>query len=149
MPIKKENKHLYPENWKAIRGDILDRAGHKCEECGVPNHAIITRPERRVVSEREAKEAGIFTPSRITVANQSILHRLHWVLVVLTISHTDHDPTNNDPGNLRALCQRCHNRHDAAHRRETRDRASAVKTSKKYAGWQMPLVLKEEVEDDG
>jgi 5-methylcytosine-specific restriction endonuclease McrA len=33
--------------------------------------------------------------------------------VVLTIAHLDHTPENNDPSNLRALCQRCHNRYDA------------------------------------
>ena len=30
-----------------------------------------------------------------------------------TVAHLDHDPTNNDPTNLRALCQRCHLTHDA------------------------------------
>lgn len=28
--------------------------------------------------------------------------------VVLTVAHMDQDPANNDPANLRALCQRCH-----------------------------------------
>jgi len=32
--------------------------------------------------------------------------------IVLTISHTDHDISNNDYSNLMALCQRCHIRHD-------------------------------------
>ncbi len=43
--------------------------------------------------------------------------------VVLTIAHLDHTPENNDPSNLRALCQRCHNRYDASHRAETRRQA--------------------------
>src|SRR4030067_3001757 len=42
------------------------------------------------------------------------------VEVVLTIAHLDHDPTNNHDGNLRALCQQCHNQHDVKHRAETR-----------------------------
>ena len=42
--------------------------------------------------------------------------------VVLTIAHLDHTPENCDPENLRALCQRCHNRYDAQHRSETRKR---------------------------
>lgn len=37
--------------------------------------------------------------------------------IVLTIAHLDHTPENNDPANLRAWCQRCHNRYDAPHRR--------------------------------
>ena len=37
--------------------------------------------------------------------------------VVLASAHLDHDPSNNHPHNLSALCQRCHLSHDrlAAH----------------------------------
>ena len=38
MPIRPENKSRYPKNWKEIREEILDRAGHKCEECGAVNY---------------------------------------------------------------------------------------------------------------
>ena len=34
--------------------------------------------------------------------------------VVLATAHLDHDPFNNMPGNLKALCQRCHMLHDKA-----------------------------------
>ena len=34
--------------------------------------------------------------------------------VVLATGHRDHDPTNNDPANLAAWCQRCHILHDKA-----------------------------------
>ncbi len=40
MPIKPENKKRYPKNWKQIRQQILERAGNKCEFCGIPNHTI-------------------------------------------------------------------------------------------------------------
>lgn len=40
--------------------------------------------------------------------------------VVLTVAHLDHRPENNIRENLRALCQKCHNGHDAAHRRAGR-----------------------------
>lgn len=32
--------------------------------------------------------------------------------VVLACAHLDHDPGNNRPRNLKALCQRCHLLHD-------------------------------------
>lgn len=32
--------------------------------------------------------------------------------VILTISHENHDKSNNKDSNLNALCQRCHLRHD-------------------------------------
>ena len=35
-------------------------------------------------------------------------------LVVLACCHLDHDPTNNAPANLAALCQHCHLEHDRA-----------------------------------
>jgi len=40
--------------------------------------------------------------------------------VVLTIAHLDHDITNNDYANLKALCQFHHLRYDAVHHKETR-----------------------------
>lgn len=40
MPIKPENKKLYPKNWKRIREKILERAGVRCDFCGVGNHTF-------------------------------------------------------------------------------------------------------------
>lgn len=42
--------------------------------------------------------------------------------VVLTVAHLDHDHRNHAEENLKALCQRCHNRYDAAHRQVSRKR---------------------------
>ena len=39
MPIKPENKKLYPKNWKEIRRQILERANNKCEFCGIENYS--------------------------------------------------------------------------------------------------------------
>jgi hypothetical protein len=50
-------------------------------------------------------------------------HPITSARVVLTTAHLDHHPPNCDPANLRAWCQRCHNRYDAAHRAGTRARA--------------------------
>jgi 5-methylcytosine-specific restriction endonuclease McrA len=36
-----------------------------------------------------------------------------WYPVVLSIAHLDCDTTNNDPSNLRALCQRCFRKFDS------------------------------------
>jgi hypothetical protein len=41
--------------------------------------------------------------------------------VYLATAHLDHDPTNNRPRNLKAVCQRCHMLHDKdEHRRQRR-----------------------------
>lgn len=53
-------------------------------------------------------------------------HPITGSTVILTVAHLDHDTTNNTRANLRALCQRCHLRHDARlhaqHAAETRRR---------------------------
>jgi hypothetical protein len=46
--------------------------------------------------------------------------------IVLTIAHLDHTHENCARENLRALCQKCHNRHDAKHRAQTRKRRFAA-----------------------
>ena len=87
MPIKPENRHLYPPNWKSeIRPAILLRAGNRCEKCGVENHSMVDRCNGK----RRTK-------------------------IVLTIAHRDHDPTNCASENLAAWCQRCHLDYDRAH----------------------------------
>lgn len=40
MPIKPERKKLYPENWEKISDIIIEKAGYKCELCGIPNHDV-------------------------------------------------------------------------------------------------------------
>lgn len=37
----------------------------------------------------------------------------------ITVHHRDHDTFNNDPSNLRVLCQKCHLRHEGIYRRHT------------------------------
>lgn len=95
MPISKENMRLYPggstnsKEWKAIRADILNRAGDACE--GSP-----AWPECR---------ANNYEPHPATGSK-----------VILTIAHLDHNPSSNCYTNLRAWCQRCHNKYDQPHR---------------------------------
>lgn len=114
MPIKPENKALYPPNWKTeIRPAILGRAKHRCEACGVHNYAVGWRDKRG-----EFQDERRFSTYKKAVEYRDLLNYEvnAYIVIVLTIAHLDHDPTNNDPSNLRALCQRCHNRYDRAHR---------------------------------
>ena len=96
IPISAARMKLYPggsirsTEWLALRGEILARAGDRCE--GTPQF-----PDCR---------AANGTPHPVTGSK-----------VVLTIAHMDQHPGHNDPGNLRALCQRCHNAWDAPHRK--------------------------------
>jgi 5-methylcytosine-specific restriction endonuclease McrA len=47
--------------------------------------------------------------------------------VVLTVAHLDHVPEHCEPANLRAWCQRCHNRYDAPMR------AAGIKARRRMA----------------
>jgi len=41
MPIRPENKKRYPKNWAFISADIrFNRAGNRCENCGIENGSI-------------------------------------------------------------------------------------------------------------
>lgn len=109
MPIRPENKKLYPKNWKQIRKDILQRANNKCEFCGVDNY-----------SEGYRDKDGNFIKSEGMQQEADTLDGEKIIRIVLTIAHLDHDPQNNDYNNLRALCQRCHLRHDIEQHRQNR-----------------------------
>lgn len=103
MPIRPENKHRYPKDWPEIRAQILERAGHCCEECGLRNHIYGYRDEH----------GDFHQVSRLQAIGPNRKFKPGHLRIVLTIAHLDHTPENCDPGNLRALCQRCHNRYDA------------------------------------
>ena len=51
MPIRPENKHRYPANWKEIRAKILERARKTCEwaGCGAINGQPNPRTGSKVV----------------------------------------------------------------------------------------------------
>ena len=81
------DRSKYPDNWEELSRQIrFERAGGRCE--GSPVY-----PECR--------------------AENGHPHPVTGSVVVLTVAHLDHNETNNDPSNLRAMCQRCHLTHDA------------------------------------
>ena len=104
MPIRAENRSLYPKDWSAISLQVRrDRAEWRCEMMDANG------------------ELGRCT------AMHGEPHPVTGSRVVLTVMHLDHDPTNNDPRNLLAACQRCHNAYDAPMRRAgIRQRARAA-----------------------
>lgn len=119
MPIRKEMRHLYPSRaeWTRIRQRILERAGHACEVCRVPNRVCIVRGTDHDAGTFMLENGDVHdaeTGERLGCARGSEYESSHGLVVVLTIAHLDHDPTNNDDANLKALCQMHHLRHDQA-----------------------------------
>ncbi|WP_280420051.1 hypothetical protein [Nocardia carnea] len=103
MPIRPENKHRYPPDWRAISERIrFGRARGRCEcrgECGRPPGHLELDGRCRNRHNRPAWGTG---------SN-----------VILTTAHLDHTPENCAPANLRALCQGCHLHYDTDHHAET------------------------------
>ena len=134
MPIRPENKARYPKDWDAISRSIRDRAGNKCEDCGVPNYEYGGRapdgtwhkslPLGEKLLRLEWPQPGDYAWC------EGRPEKLRIVRIVLTVAHLDHQPENCDPANLKAWCQRCHNRYDAAERRKgIKERARAKAAS--------------------
>lgn len=102
MPISPENKARYPKDWK-LRSKFIRfvRAKGLCERCGVANGA-------KGVWGADGKfyEAGKGL-DLLGVATK-------YITIVTTTAHIfDDRPEAAGFLNLMALCQRCHNSHDA------------------------------------
>lgn len=94
-PIRSSERARYPQDWRQVRARILARAGGRCEcmgECGLHRD----HPGPRRCEERNGQPAK-------------------WARgrVVLTVAHLgDPSPENCADDNLKAMCNRCHLRHD-------------------------------------
>lgn len=118
MPIKPENKSRYPKDWPLIRAAILERAGHKCEQCAAPNRARIARGAGTDFNTYMTENGDVYCAESGQYLGQcrmSDYNVLRMTDVVLTIAHLDHTPENCAPENLRAWCQKCHLAYDAKH----------------------------------
>ncbi len=104
MPIRPENRCRYPKNWDEISKRIrFERAKGRCEcegECG-DQHGL----------------GIVYVKDRRCLAKHKKPHPETGSLVILTVAHLDQQPENCDDDNLKAMCQRCHNRLDGPHRR--------------------------------
>ena len=119
MPINYRN---YIFDWKSrVRPDIMKRANNHCEDCGVRNYTVVQvfRSGLRVNQDTyfTYKDASSVSKKLNLDANTDLYK---YVVVVLTIAHLDHDIKNNEYSNLKALCQKCHNRHDIKDRVKNR-----------------------------
>lgn len=114
MPIRPENRHRYPSNWREISTSIKDRAGWRCEctgQCGRGHSG-------RCPNRHGGKAYGTGSA------------------VVLTTAHLNHTPEDCEPDNLLAMCQGCHLHYDKDHHRET---AAATREAARRAAGQDDL----------
>lgn len=105
MPI---DLSKYPKNWDAIRQEVRERAGNKCQMCGAPNRVAIWR-ERRSPRWTEAYEDAreLFGPDIYRSVTK--LGTAHLGVPKPDGSPGDkYDTLDVRPENLAAYCQRCH-----------------------------------------
>ena len=119
MPIRSEERARYPKEWPKISAAIRERAGDRCEcmgECGRDHQG-----------------------GRCNALNHAP-HPATGSIVVLAVAHLDHTPENVDPGNLKAMCQRCHLAYDFEHHEQTkRGRLPRIATLEDMDGWSIQV----------
>lgn len=140
MPIKPENMALYPggsiksPEWLAIRERIRARAENCCEECGVKNYALGGRSkDGRFIPAVPVGEKLLALewprPGEYSWCTDGIFAgQLRIVRIVCTVAHVDQGLTDHSDENLRFWCQRCHNQHDMASRRQNAKATLAAKS---------------------
>lgn len=97
MPMRRE---LYPTNWDAIALSIKQQVNWRCEQCKRP-------------CKRHGETLVDFEKRLLGGAKLSEFIGEKRGQYVLTVAHLDHNPGNNAPENLKALCTVCHLRYDA------------------------------------
>lgn len=120
---KKVKKYAaYPPNWrKEIVPTIRERAGNKCECCGIANGLLgyrdrygnfVDLSEYADTQSKFVYQNGERAKLWDMLPNGHILIR-----IILTTAHLDHDPHNWSVSysRLKYLCQRCHLNNDRAH----------------------------------
>lgn len=111
------DKSKYPTNWKEISTRVKERAGWKCELCGVAHGAIGYRTA-----------SGEFVPVNPALAGAQIAEGAKIIRIVLTTAHhPDPNPMNCDDNNLISTCQRCHNHLDMPMRQSNARKTRAAK----------------------
>ena len=142
----------YPANWKEISLQIrVERAGNRCEWCGVPNGG---EGARDITGEFHSRQSiGWMRPDDWDLLFGAG-EQPHYITIVLTVAHlgvphpdgrpgNKHDKADCRPENLAALCARCHLNFD---RPDHLARAAATRERKRREreaarGWvQAPLL---------
>jgi hypothetical protein len=132
MPIRPENRALYPALWRMISHEAKERANWRCVHhgCTAKQYSV----GRWMPAGNDAKwtphcdYASSYSQARQFAAEYSFFlfgdgpvpkHEPAVIVIVLTTAHLDHDPTHCEPGNLAPMCQRHHLAYDAKHHAQT------------------------------
>ncbi len=125
MPI--DYKEYHPK-WTLIVRLILKRAKNRCEDCGLLNHSIIRKRDRKTPGGQEWDMFHAIKKYR-KFTNAMAMRSMNFTKVILTTAHLDHDKKNNRFWNLKSLCQKCHLNHDITHHTYSRKYGRNAKNS--------------------
>ena len=131
MPIDRKKYH---PKWSLISRLVrFRRAGNHCEQCGLRNYSVgywadkVWHPPQHwhridpADGFRSWKEAKAWVDSyNDDIGELYDPYTKRVCVVILTVSHLDHDIRNNRFENLKALCQCCHLGHDRVDNAEKR-----------------------------
>ena len=118
MPIRPDQRWLYPIDWKELSAAIrFGRAKARCERCARPHRCRVAHLGDGRWWDAEARNWRSDRGRHLAFDQPFALGAVRTTYVVLACAHLDHDPGNNRPTNLAALCQRCHMLHDAEEHR--------------------------------
>jgi hypothetical protein len=125
MPIRREHRWFYPIDWPQLSAVIrFRRAQGRCESCRRPHGCLVYHlgDGRWWDEDHQVWRSGRGRPLRRMPAPAELSPALprYTTRVVLACAHLNHDPTQNGPRNLKALCQRCHLIHDRAEHQRRR-----------------------------
>lgn len=135
MPIAREHRWLYPIDWRELSALIrFGRAKGQCEHCGRPHGRDIVHLgngvwwDDQAARWRDGQGRGVRrlrSPADMINTQPGLAGitpplPFRTTRVILAGAHLNHDPGDNRPCNLAALCQACHMRHDAREHRQRR-----------------------------
>lgn len=109
----------YPKNWREISQRIREREGNCCKWCGVANGAVGARDIHGEWHD-ESSIGGMNADQGMALFGGEYPKLIR---IVLTVAHLNHDTADNTDGNLAALCQLHHLRHDAQYHADNAKRA--------------------------
>ena len=135
MPIAPQHRWFYPIDWRELSRFVrFTRAKGRCEHCRRPHGRVVRHLGNGVWWDEERATWRDGRGRRVrALPHPDALGRDQFALagfeprswlpitcVVLASAHLNHDPGDNRPRNLAALCQRCHMAHDAPEHRRRR-----------------------------
>lgn len=123
MPISRLRLQGYPADWPAIAQAVKERAHWHCQGCAVRHGAWGSRDRGgRFLEVDPAHMARLGhgkPPFRRRLSRGGFVRVFE---VVLAAAHLNQTPSDCEPSNLRAYCQKCHLAHDLQQHLRNADR---------------------------